>query len=167
MTSIEAAFYAYITAQTSVTSLVGTRVYQDIMPQRASYPAVVYSLIGEERADGYSFGTTVNGQVEARLQVASWAATAVSARRIYDAIRRLVNGFKGTWGENTIQSVFIDSTESVVDVEPNNEAARVYGYRCDLLVTFEQISEIVNTVPAGVSSSTFGGFAFAESAFAG
>lgn len=146
MTSLEAAFFAYITAQSTVTDLVGTRVYQDLMPQKAAYPAIVYSLIGEARDDGYSFGSTVNGQVEARLQVASWATTSVAAREVHDAVRRLVNGYKGTWGENTIQSVFIDSTESAVDVEPGNDAARLFGYRSDLLVTFEQRENEVQLV---------------------
>jgi hypothetical protein len=146
MTSIEAAFVAYITAQSTVTDLVGTRVYQDLMPQKAAYPAIVYSLVGEARDDGYSFGTTANGQVEARLQVAAWATTSVAARAVHDAVRRLVNGFKGTWGENTIQSVFIDSTESAVDVEPGNDAARLFGYRTDLLVTFEQLENEVQLV---------------------
>lgn len=134
--SLEAAFYAYVTAQSSVTDIVGDRVYQDVMPQTETYPAIVYSLISENRSEsGYSL-TGANGQVESRLQVTCYSNTRPKvARQLYDALRMRLNGFKGLWGGTEIQSCFIDSAESTVDQQPGNAQARVYGYSVDLLIT--------------------------------
>jgi hypothetical protein len=132
--SLEAAFYAYVTANAGLSAIVGDRVYQDLMPQKEVYPAIVYSLISENRTDGMSLRGP-NGHVESRLQVTCWSdVRPQSARALYDALRLAVHGYKGTWDGTTIQQCEVDSVESVVDAQPENNKARLYGYRADLLV---------------------------------
>lgn len=137
--SIEAAFYSYLSTNSTVTALVGTRIYEGIVPQKETRAAIVYQIISETR-DAYSL-QGANGQVETRLQVKCYAASNVATRTLADTVRMAVDGYKGFWSGTEIQSVFIDSSEPADEYSPGNEAARVWGWRYDLLITH------VETVP--------------------
>lgn len=137
--SIEAAFYSYLSTTSTVAALVGTRIYEEIMPQKETRAAIVYQIISETR-DAYSL-QGANGQVETRLQVKCYAETAIARRVLKDTVRMALDGFKGQWNGTEMQSVFFDDSGSAFEEPAGNEAARVWGWRYDLLITH------VETVP--------------------
>jgi len=135
--SLEAAFVAHVQACERLTALVGTRVYEEIMPQKEVYPAIVYQIIGGDRPS-YSLDGA-NGQVESRLQVTCYGANGPARRQLADTFRQAIDGFKGTWNGTEIQSVFIDDEGSAFDASAGNEASRTWGWRFDLLVTHVEL----------------------------
>lgn len=137
--SIEAAFFSFLSSNSAVAALVGTRIYEEIAPQKEARALIVYQVISETR-DAYSL-QGANGQVETRLQVKCYAESAVARRVLKDAVRMALDGYKGFWSGTEIQSVFFDDAGSAFEEPAGNEAARVWGWRYDLLITH------VETVP--------------------
>lgn len=137
--SLETAFFGYVSTHERLAALVGTRVYEEIAPQDAPVPHLVYQIIGGNRP-AYSL-QGANGQVENRLEVRCYAANGVARRALADTFRQAIDGFRGSWSGTEIQSVFIDDEGSAFEASPGNEASRVWGWRFDLLITH------VETVP--------------------
>ena len=130
--SIEAWIYSTLSADTHVVALASTRIYEDIVPQNASYPAITYSLISEEH--GYTLNNT-NRQVTNRIQVSCWATSGVVRRQLGDAIADALDGYRGTSNGKVIQSCFIDNVTNVYEASAGNEAQRLYGKHIDFEIT--------------------------------
>ena len=47
--SLETGIYSVLTSDGTVSGLVGTRVYPDIMPQGVTYPAITYQRVSTVR----------------------------------------------------------------------------------------------------------------------
>lgn len=97
MADIGAATRAKLLATTGVSTLLGTRVYPDRLPQGATLPAAVYHLISlREEVD--LAGLT--GVGHGRVQVDAWAETRLAANALALAIRNALatSGGRGTWG---------------------------------------------------------------------
>ena len=135
--SLESAFVEFVIVCEPLTALVGSRIYEEILPQKASYPAITYQIVSEIR-DAYSMDGA-NGQVESRLQVNCYASSGVERRQLADLMRNAIDGFKGQWNGTEIQSVFVDDAGSNFDASPGNEQSRVWGWRFDFLVTHVEL----------------------------
>lgn len=91
-----------LTADATVTSLVSTRIYPLRLPQNITLPAIRYQLI-QQTSDHNFTGYSEFGYAD--IQFDAYAATALSAAAIADAIRLAVGFKRGTYGTVYIQSV--------------------------------------------------------------
>jgi hypothetical protein len=81
--TIEAAMRERLLSLSSVSTLVSTRVYQDLIPQGATMPAVRIQRIGKMRRMHLR---GVNQLWESRVQVDTFGATKASAQAVADAV---------------------------------------------------------------------------------
>jgi len=105
--AIEHDLAAYLTAQATVTALVGTRIYDDHIPQNTPRPAIVYRVIGGNR---YYHTTGPSGLARTDVQLVFHGeddGSPLLPRQIYDAVRLKVDGESGTWGSSTVKSAFL------------------------------------------------------------
>jgi hypothetical protein len=135
--SLEAAFVEFVKGSEPLNTLVSGRVYEEIMPQKEVYPAIVYQIVGGDRPS-YSLDGA-NGQVENRLQVTCYATSGILRRALADTFRKAIDGYRGQWGGTEIQSVFIDEEGSAFEPSTGNEAARSWGWRFDLLISHVEV----------------------------
>lgn len=81
---------AALAGDSSVTALVGTRVYPLILPQTPTYPAITYQRIS-------STGTNGNTALRAsRYQVNCWATTHAGAQALAGAVKTLFEEYTST-----------------------------------------------------------------------
>lgn len=110
--------YTYLAAQSAITSIVSTRIYPIILPQKPTYPAVTYS------EDDSNYTESFVGQtdhVQSIFQLDAWATTYAGATTLGEAIRTSLQNTSGSFGGITIQrctvlsgpiSVYEDSVEA-------------------------------------------------------
>jgi len=97
--TIETAFFSYVTAQASITTHVGTRVYPLVAPYTPTYPHIVFTVFGEGRDHSMSGAT---GLVDLTMQVDVWASSITSRVAIAEALRNKLDGFRGDMGTENL-----------------------------------------------------------------
>lgn len=131
--SLEAWLFSFLCADADVAELVGTRIYEGIVPQGESYPAISYSVISGTR-DAESLDG-VDGQVTNRLQINCYATSGVKRRQLADAVREAMNGLKSEDNDKEIQDCWLENEINREEPMPGNEAQRLYGRILDFEIT--------------------------------
>ena len=109
---IEDSLYSYLTGQAAVTALVSNRIYQSRAPQNATAPYIVYHLVDDVGA-GVMEGPA--GLTTKRFQFVCLAATQRAAVIVADALRGVLNGFRGTMDTTAVGSVLLVTQLYVYD----------------------------------------------------
>lgn len=100
---IEAALFELLTAASSLTDLVGDRIYPIAAPQTATAPMVEYQMITAET--GYAHdGPT--GYVQPLFQFTVTGRTYLEAKTVCAALRQALSGYRGKAAETQIYSIF-------------------------------------------------------------
>lgn len=90
----------YLAAQTPVSDLVSTRIYPDALPQDATLPCIVYTVISDTSEHHL---TAAAGIGFALVQVDCFAATRLSATAVSEAVRGEMDGYRGAMGSETVR----------------------------------------------------------------
>ena len=131
--TIETAIYALLTADLTLTALVGTRITPVIVPQRSAMPAVTFAQVAGARTHSVDGPT---GQVNSRWQFNCWASNTRSPRAVADALRQAIDGYSGTTGGVIFQSIQ-SQTENDIDANPAGvNVSRRYGKSQDFEIWF-------------------------------
>jgi len=99
---VEKAINARLLAVSGVTTLVDTRIYPELAPQKAALPYVVYT-----RVDSEHLMTKDNaaGLANARIQINSVAATYLKAKQLAEQVRLALQGWAGTGNGVTVKVI--------------------------------------------------------------
>ena len=89
---IEAGLWAYLQTKSSITSLVGTRVYSQFMPQLPTFPLIIYTKVAEERVSSHQGSS---GLSRATIQIDCWADTDDESRNLAEQVRLVLDGYQG------------------------------------------------------------------------
>ena len=130
MPVIEQGIVARLAGSTAVTSLAGTRIYPNKLPQEPKLPALTYDLISSVRE---SVMSADSGDVHARVQVTAWANTYAAASNLNEGVRAAVQRWSGTSTGVVIQEIFIENEFSFHD-----EITGTYAHQSDLIVHYEE-----------------------------
>lgn len=132
--SLEADLRAFVLADGTVASMIGTRMHPVLLPQAPTLPALTYSTISAIR------GHTMQGPdglPETRIQIDSWAATYSAAAALAGAVRRRLDGHSGSIGtgspQTVVQAIFADTERALHESEPE-----LYRISADYRVWFEE-----------------------------
>lgn len=104
MADIESALVSLLKADSTVASLVSTRIYPVVVPQGATLPAIAQSKVSGPRVhahDGVQQLATPTIQWECK------GSTYASAKAVATAVRGAVDGYTGTIGGVTIQAIYV------------------------------------------------------------
>lgn len=98
----------YLLAQTSVTDVVGQRIYADRLPQTATLPALEMTVVSDVPEMQLS---DITGITKARIQLACIAATRAVCRALALAIRTSgIAAIKGQYTSVWIRGVAVEAT---------------------------------------------------------
>lgn len=127
----------YLLAQSSVSTLVGQRMYPDVLPQGATLPAIVYYRISTERQHTVS---DCLRHARARFQVDCYAESRTAAQSVASAIRTCgVTAYKGTTDSIWFTGISIDSgDEHLTEPPTNGQHVPRYITTFDLLVSYRE-----------------------------
>jgi len=121
---IESVLRTILLADTTVSPLVSTRIYQTRLPAVPTFPAVTYQMIDRPQ-------DPLTGITTARIQYTCMATTWAKAAELADAIRCALHGYKGTTGD--VRIYYIRYVEQHDDYD---ETSQIYWIPVDVLVTY-------------------------------
>ena len=96
------AVYAMLTADTTLTTATGTRIYPVVAKQNAARPFIVYTGVSVEPHDTKSGVSTLD---IVRVQFDIYADTHASAQDTADTLRTAIDGHTGSHGGRYIDGV--------------------------------------------------------------
>jgi len=139
MSDIGAAFRTYAIAQTSVSTICGTRIYPDVLPQGCTMPAAVYYAVGGDTEQQLAATNSAVGLEHTRLQVDCYSETRTQANSLSNAIKGVVLAApKGTWGTVSVAGATVSGGERY-DTQTRETGSDDVYYICsrDYLVSFK------------------------------
>jgi hypothetical protein len=132
---LEAAFVQKLSAEPTITTIIGNRIAASVLPDRLARPNIVYQRIGTGRQ--YSNDGPA-GIARASLQVSCYADDYSQARQLASAIRGVFNGFNGMIGTLRIQSMLLDDERDAPTPPPPGQSAGVVGIVMMFLVAYSE-----------------------------
>lgn len=103
---MDASLYGYLNTQTSITSLVGDRIYPIHLPDSPVYPAITYTFVSIPHDRNLS---GLAGIARYRIQFDCWSYLLNQSQQIGQALLDLFDGYEGTMGAKTILWAKIDN----------------------------------------------------------
>lgn len=133
--SVGEAIVAILLASSTLTDLIGNRVYPNYVPQNAAMPAVTYQRISGPRDHTFD---GPSGLVQSRYQLNSWGATYGDMESVADAVRIAMDGFTGSVGGRVIQNIETDDETDIPVITPGVDQTRRMGSGMDFNIWYEE-----------------------------
>lgn len=137
MSAIGEALRAKLLTFSTVTTLIGQRMYPDALPQKATIPAVLYYVTSTQREHMLS---GLSKLAHARFTIECYAVTRTAASSISRAIRETgIDSFRGVVNGYTFCGVDFDSGDEYMQ-EPPTDGNQEHRYivTFDLLVHYKE-----------------------------
>lgn len=96
---LEEDLVAYLSSKPTVVAFVGDRVWPLLLPPEPALPALVYQRISAVREESHAG----DGLVHPRIQIRCWANTYSEAKRLAEAVRLSLRGYKGQMGATRVE----------------------------------------------------------------
>lgn len=106
MTDLETGLKAHLTADLNLAALIAARVYPVLRPQNAVLPALSYQRISGVRVSSLAGPSYA---CESRIQIDCWAASYSAVKTLSRAVRKRLDGFRGSLGGVQVGSCLIDN----------------------------------------------------------
>ena len=133
--TIEAAIFKSLTEDSSISTIIGTRLFPLVIPQDGSMPAITYQQISGDR-DHVLSGPT--GFTKNRYQFNCWATTYGGAKRLFEALRIFWDGFSGTVLTIAIQCVQMENEIDSIAKKPGVDVIDRFGKQADFIISFTE-----------------------------
>ena len=131
--TLEADIRAYTLADPAVAGVIGQRMHVRRLPQGGQLPALVYGRISTRREHDLQ---GPDGAPRARMQLVCWAASPADAYRLADAVRRRLDGFRGSMGAGDVGAVQCGGERDIEDPD-----GRRFGVALDFVIFFYEQQE--------------------------
>jgi len=130
-------FREKVLAAPAVAAIVARRMYPNYFPEGTPFPAITYANTSAIRL--ISFDGPI-GYTTARLSVGAWADTYADAETLADAVRKSVNGFRGTFGSTFFQAIKCENNLDTFGEGADQEASSpgVHRVILDFAVSFNE-----------------------------
>lgn len=100
--------YTILSADATVTAICSTRIYPLTIPQKpdgSGYPGVTITIISDEPSDTKTEASTLDAW---RVQIDSYARTALQAQQLDSAIRAAIDRYRGSVVVTGDATYFVD-----------------------------------------------------------
>ena len=111
---IEKGVYSRLSTDSTLTAIVGTKIFAGRIEQEVSPPFVMFWRVSGSRPDSL---TGHNGMTRANIQVDCFATTYGQIKAINDAVRLRLDGFKGTMGTEEAKACRMTGEREYYDQE--------------------------------------------------
>jgi len=109
---IEEGLVTFILADTTIAGKIVDRLYGKILPQKPTFPAMVYARISGERMFATEGET---GLADGRFQIDCYASGLKDARELAAAVRKRLSGYKGAAGSEKINGSFLENDQDLYE----------------------------------------------------
>lgn len=104
--SPESVLRSAMTADATVSGLIGSRVYPVLAPATAALPFVTWRRAGVQREQ--TLGSPM-GTPRVSVEYSIYGTTYENARQIADAMRQVLDGYGGTSGTTTVRQTSLEN----------------------------------------------------------
>jgi hypothetical protein len=112
-------------------SLASMSIYRYVIPQNAPLPAMTLALIDGQRIHSHN---GASGLAETRIQISCWSEdNDEEAEQIGDSVRLVLDGYKGHWGNISIDNSSLDQHRTIYE-----DDAGVYQVILEFLVWYHE-----------------------------
>lgn len=129
--------YQLLSTDSGFQAVAGTRIYPDVLPQGAIYPACTYMVVSG--AADYHLGGP-SDLADPRLQLDLYGETKAQVVALYRAVMAALSGFSGSVGSPPvkIQGIFkaMETDNFAGDME--NAGPRTFRKTVDFTIWFEE-----------------------------
>lgn len=122
--SIEAATYTFLTGESGITDIVGSRIYPCHLPQNPVFPALVFTLISGTHDQTL---VTAAGLLRARIQFDAYSRNLSEVSEIIEQLRLALDRFVGSYGERIVIACKVDN-ETTEAIAPT-DGGQLYLFR--------------------------------------
>lgn len=129
--TIEEAIYSHLTAETTMTDLVSTRIYPRQLPQNPTYPAVTYRRVSTSL--DHLHGSATNLPFP-RFQFNCYATSYGDTKTVANALKSVLDGFSGTFGG----SIAVGAILSLNEVDGFDPIAEVPVTSVDFVIIYQE-----------------------------
>lgn len=130
---MKAGLVALFTAESTISSLVGSRVYVGTAPQSAVLPHILITQMTSNEFN--SFDAT--GDLRAvTFDIDCKADRAIEASNLADAVRDFIKDYSGTAGSETIRAVILNDESDGVESPSDNSDISTYVVTLDIDVHY-------------------------------
>lgn len=133
--SVESAIVALLTADVTLSALVGTRVYPLMAPGDADLPLLVYAEASEVPVWSLARRLSLTAW---RVRFDAYAESYASAKAVKDALLDVLDGYAATTGGVTIRGVFRDDSNDAHDPPAHADERGYFSAGIDLAVWYER-----------------------------
>jgi hypothetical protein len=139
--TIETALYTHLQTQSSVTALVGTRIYNARRPRQAGDSALTIANLG---GPGVYHLEDELEKTQKTLDISTWAkghTASADVESIYEAVRVKISSFRGYWGTVYVDSCTLEAgSGTVIPLFQKPEASDYWEFRkiMNVLITYTQ-----------------------------
>jgi len=127
------ALYSYLSSYTDLTSLVGTRIYPDILPQKCSNPSIAYQQIDEGELDTFSQPNTLIYPV---YQFTIYADTRSSANAVAKQLRLAFKNYSGAMGGDG--GVTVSAVKKISRISDYSDDTKEYKVIMDFEIWYQE-----------------------------
>lgn len=136
MAEIDEDCRTYLLTKSAITALVGTRIWPEKIPEsRRVFPCIVYTLVSQVPAHDLAGGA---GWAESRLQLDSYAKTSKVRGTLTETIRDKMQGFSGTMGGATVDSVVYQNSRNEYEIPQDKSDVGLYRNAADYWLRHQQ-----------------------------
>jgi hypothetical protein len=128
--TIEEALVHKLTTTSTITTLIGTRIYPLVFPAGATMPCLVYQRISTPRIHTHE---GASGLAQPRFQLTCWSATYGGAKALANAVREALDGFKGS-----IQGVQVGATFIQNELDQREADTKLYSVIQDYTISHQE-----------------------------
>lgn len=128
--SLEAAIFSYGTSVAGVSSLIGTRLYPNRAPQKATYPLAVYHRVSGSRVGNLGGDS---GLADPRFQFSALATSFADAVAVRDALRAAFSGYRGLMG-----AIAVTASVSVGEFDLYYDDVELHQCSFDVFLTHQE-----------------------------
>jgi len=119
----------------SITDLVGDRIYSQVREQLDGLPAITYQVISGIRGHDMS---GPSGLVEGRIQINCFATTPLASLQLAAVVRAALSGLSGSPAGVRIECMLLEDQSDLPSIEPENEEMNVYAQMMDFYVLYKE-----------------------------
>ena len=119
----------------SFTSTVGHRVYANVAPADASTPFAIWRRASVQREQTLSVPM---GVPKVRLDLQIYAETYITARKLADAARDILDGFGGSFDNTSVSRCSLDSESDGIVSLDGSEVPNAYLISQEYIVLWQE-----------------------------
>lgn len=127
----------YLQTVSAITDVTSTRMYPDVLPQNATLPAIVFSVVSGLSVTHFTGSAELS---QTRLQIDCIATTRITANSLGELVRKNLEHYTGAGGSEYIKVALAESPR--YDYDPPRDASDQgrYTHSRDYMIWHEEAS---------------------------